>query len=90
MCDLLAIPVLQAAEHLGLRVPADLSVIGFDGIPLAAQVRPALTTIQQPLVEKGVIAAELLLSDRDKTPACVLDTQLIVRESTGAAPQPSS
>lgn len=90
MSDRLALGVLQAAEQLGLRVPEDLSVIGFDDIPLAAQIRPALTTIHQPLVEKGVAAAELLLVDTNPRGSRILETALVVRDSTGPVPHVSS
>jgi DNA-binding LacI/PurR family transcriptional regulator len=86
MSDRLAIGALHAAEQLGIAVPDELSVIGFDDIPLASQIRPTLTTIQQPLVEKGAIAAQLLLETNPPTTSKLLPTQLIVRESTGIAP----
>lgn len=86
MSDRLAIGALRAAEHLGLAVPEELSIVGFDDIPLASQIRPSLTTIQQPLVEKGAVAAELLLGNADGKTSRVLETKLIVRESSGLAP----
>ncbi len=60
--DLMAYGVLAAAEEYGLRVPEDLSLIGFDDIPLSAHTRPALTTVRQPFYEMGRRAIELLLS----------------------------
>jgi LacI family transcriptional regulator len=60
--DLMAFGVLAAVEQSGLRVPEDLSLVGFDDIPLSAHVRPALTTVQQPFYEMGQRAIELLLS----------------------------
>ena len=60
--DLMAYGVLAAAEEYGLRVPEDLSLIGFDDIPLSAHTRPALTTVRQPFYEMGQRAIELLLS----------------------------
>jgi DNA-binding LacI/PurR family transcriptional regulator len=78
MSDRLAIGALRAAEQFDLTVPQDLSVIGFDDIPLAARVRPSLTTIHQPLVEKGVVAAELLLGETKRAHANLLSTRLIV------------
>lgn len=86
MSDRLAIGALRAAEHLGLTVPEDISIVGFDDIPLASQIRPSLTTIQQPLVEKGEIAAELLLGNTGRKTSRILETRLIVRESSGSAP----
>jgi DNA-binding LacI/PurR family transcriptional regulator len=53
MSDRLVLGAFQAAEQLALRVPEDLSVVGFDAIPLAAQLRPSsLTVIHQPLGER--------------------------------------
>lgn len=87
MSDRLAIGAVDAARSLGLRVPEDLSVAGFDDIPRAALVRPALTTIRQPLFDKGATAASLLLSAIDgagPVPATrhLLPTELVVRGST--------
>jgi LacI family transcriptional regulator len=68
MCgnDLIAIGVLRAARQLGIRVPEDLSVIGFDDIPWATIVTPALTTINQPVAEMAAVALELLLGRLDE------------------------
>ena len=60
--DQMAYGVLAAAEEYGLQVPEDLSLIGFDDIPLSAHTRPALTTIRQPFYEMGQRAIALLLS----------------------------
>src|SRR5947207_1041865 len=60
--DQMAYGALQAAEEYGLRVPEDLSLIGFDDIPLSAHTRPALTTVRQPFHSIGQRAIELLLS----------------------------
>lgn len=87
--DAIAIGVLQAAQHLGIRIPEDLSVIGFDDIPLAAWTQPSLTTIRQPIVEKGEIAAQMLLRqiahEPVSAPHVVLQTELIVRQSAAHA-----
>jgi len=85
MSDILALGALRAAEHLGLKVPEDVAIVGFDGILLAAQVRPSLTTIQQPLVEKGAIAAEILLGIPSKKTTHILETKPIVRQSSSTA-----
>ena len=87
MSDRLAIGVIEAARSLNLRVPQDVSVAGFDDIPRAALVRPALTTIRQPLFDKGATAASLLLgavADGGTIPADrrLLPTELVVRAST--------
>lgn len=86
--DVFAYAVVRAAEELGRSVPGDLSVIGFDDNPLAATVRPALTTVRQDVRAKGRIAVERLtdvLAGRPAEPV-VLPTELVVRESTGPAP----
>ncbi|MHA1571865.1 MAG: LacI family DNA-binding transcriptional regulator, partial [Alphaproteobacteria bacterium] len=54
MSDRMAIGAMRAAEALGLKVPGDLSIVGFDDIPAAESARPPLTTVCQPLVEKGL------------------------------------
>jgi LacI family transcriptional regulator len=68
MCgnDLIAIGVLRAARQLGIEVPEDLSVVGFDDIPWAAIVTPALTTINQPVAEMAGVALQLLLDRLEK------------------------
>ncbi len=84
--DELAIGVLRAAHTLGLRVPEDVSVIGFDDVPQAQSTRPALTTVRQPLRAMGAAAAQLVSNlARGITPTephpC-FSTELIVRDST--------
>jgi LacI family transcriptional regulator len=91
--DEMAIGVLQAAQIMGLRVPEDLSVIGFDDAPRSANTNPPLTTVRQPLREMGAAAAQLLSNlARGETPAeshpC-FPTSLVVRSST-APPQKQS
>jgi DNA-binding LacI/PurR family transcriptional regulator len=87
MSDRLAVGALRAAETLGLDVPKDLSIVGFDDIPLASQVRPRLTTVRQPLVEKGAVAARFLLENVGQTISQVLPTELVIRESSGLVPE---
>jgi DNA-binding LacI/PurR family transcriptional regulator len=82
MSDLFALAAIDAASALGLRVPDDLSVVGFDDIPIARQVGPPLTTVRQPLVEKGLIAAELLFGRRRAEAPIILPTELVVRGTT--------
>ncbi|PXA73270.1 LacI family DNA-binding transcriptional regulator [Cryobacterium arcticum] len=60
--DLSAIAIIQVAAELGLEVPGDLSVIGFDDIPEASQMNPALTTIRQPMKKIGATAANMLIT----------------------------
>lgn len=85
MSDMAAIGVMSAAQAAGLRVPQDLSVIGFDDLPMAAWTTPSLTTVRQPIVEKGRVAARLLVQRMkgqrvDSPPP--LNTSLVVRGST--------
>jgi DNA-binding LacI/PurR family transcriptional regulator len=63
--DLMAMGVMQAAHARGLRVPVDLAVIGFDGLPLTAHTSPPLSTIEQPVPEMSAAAVAMLL-DRIK------------------------
>jgi DNA-binding LacI/PurR family transcriptional regulator len=79
--DQLALGALEAAHEAGLRVPEDVSVVGFDDIPAARWARPGLTTVRQPLLEKGEIAGRLLAggaSDRE----VILPVELVRRGST--------
>ena len=94
MSDAMAIGAMRAARQLGLRIPEDLSVIGFDDIDLAALVDPALTTVHQPIRQKGIDAVRLLLAEMELRPGnqpehLRLETRLVVRGSTGPAPATS-
>ena len=86
--DVMAFGVMEAVRDRGLRIPEDISIIGFDNIPQAVQVSPQLTTIQQPLAEMGREAARRLLGliqEPERPYAHVeLPTQLMVRASTRA------
>lgn len=88
--DLLAIGALRAANDLGLHVPADLSVIGYDDIPLARYLAPRLTTSSKDMVRVGREAVKLLLArilDPDRPHQRVeIQARFIIRESTGPAP----
>jgi LacI family transcriptional regulator len=89
--DLMAVGALQAALHAGLGVPADVSIIGFDDVPIASMVVPQLTSIQLPRREIAARAfSSLLLATRDGTVAEseVVHPRLIVRNSTGPARRP--
>jgi DNA-binding LacI/PurR family transcriptional regulator len=84
--DLMAVGALQATLHAGLRVPADLSIVGFDDVPIASMVMPQLTTIRLPRREIADRAfTSLLQATRDGTRAqCELvHPRLVVRNSTG-------
>lgn len=86
MSDAMALGVYQACRELKLAIPADLSVAGFDDIPDASLISPDLTTVCQPSREKGVAAAQQLVSLLEGSTAnhCVLPTQLKIRSSTRA------
>ncbi|MFD8910103.1 LacI family DNA-binding transcriptional regulator [Streptomyces sp. NPDC059575] len=89
--DLQALGLYEAARELSLRVPEDLSVVGFDDLPVARWVGPPLTTVRQPLTEMAEAAARLVL-DLGRTDSASastrveLATSLVVRSSTGAPP----
>ena len=84
--DLQALGALDAARAFGLRVPDDLSIVGYDDIPLARWITPRLTTVHQPLKRMGEEAARLVIRLSDEEPATTprmdLATSLVVREST--------
>jgi DNA-binding LacI/PurR family transcriptional regulator len=84
--DVYAVAALHATKKLGLRVPEDISIIGFDNIEVSSMVDPAITTIEQPGVQIGYQGCELLI-EKIRNPSVlrkqiVLDTELIVRKST--------
>lgn len=85
--DISAIGAMRAFRDAGLRVPEDISVIGFDDIHGAAYLSPRLTTIRQPLSRMGEIAAELLLSrivngGKSGAQQVSVEPELVIREST--------
>lgn len=86
MTDAIAVGVLRAAVELGLHVPRDLSVMGFDDILLASHVIPRLTTIAQPIDQIAATVVDLVLRQIEEPDApaetVVLPTQLVIREST--------
>jgi LacI family transcriptional regulator len=90
--DDLAARILDALRGAGFAAPGDLSVVGFDDVPVASLTTPKLTTVHQPLFEMGRLAARLLVArieGREEAtggPAHVLNPQLVVRESTTAPP----
>jgi DNA-binding LacI/PurR family transcriptional regulator len=81
-----ALGVYQAAHEVGLRIPEDLSVVGFDDIPSSREMIPPLTTVRQPLREMAAAATEVVVAlSRDEPPKqsrLVLATDLILRAST--------
>jgi len=88
--DNLAIGTLQAARARGLRVPQDLSVVGFDDLEYATIATPELTTVRQPLAEMGRTAVSLLVRLLARQPFETLHielaTRLVIRESTAPPP----
>lgn len=92
--DVIAHGVVRAAEQLGLDVPRDVSVVGFDDSPLARRLRPQLSTVHQDVHEKGRLAASaLLVSMADhragiahQASFVVLPTELVLRDSTAPPP----
>jgi len=86
--DFMAIGAMRACFEMGLSVPGEISIVGFDDIPQAAYTCPALTTVRQPKLEMGRRGAELLFNliegnmGEGVSPP-LLDIELIVRESTG-------
>jgi LacI family transcriptional regulator len=96
--DWAAMGVIRAATELGLRVPDDLSVTGFDDVDAAALVKPALTTVHAPVTQLGAVAARLLLEQNDDAPhfnggcATRLHAHLVIRQTTTvpSAPQRST
>ena len=91
--DLMAIGAYRFAHEKGLRIPDQLSIVGFDDIRLAAYAYPPLTTIRQSKHTMGASAAKLLIermAHRELAPRLeVLDTQLVIRQSTAQIVQPA-
>ncbi len=92
--DVSAIGAMRAFLDAGLRVPEDVSVVGFDDILSAAFQNPSLTTVRQPLKRMGETAGEILLerlAGKDSHPDFVtIEPELVVRASTGPAPKPEA
>jgi len=88
--DISAIGSIWAIKEAGLRVPEDISVVGFDDIPGAAYANPGLTTVRQPLVRMGQIAAQTVVDEIEGRGEYVqeiaIEPEFVVRESTGPAP----
>lgn len=89
--DDMAAGVMMVAHQMGLKIPEQLSVAGFDDTPVAHQIWPSLTTVRQPIQDMAKKATELLLKQlrgKDvKLPASMLSSSLIRRDSTGPAPK---
>ena len=96
--DQAAVQLMQALSRLGLRVPDDVSVIGFDDLPLATMVQPALTTLSQDISQKAHLGVEMLLRhirqrglapERTLLGTCLVERQS-VRRLESAEPEPGA
>ena len=93
--DVVAVGALKAVHEAGLRVPDDVALVGFDDVPLATMVRPALTTVRQPIDRMGYAAASLLIDALQAAPRdsrsklrpqrLVFPVELVVRDSCGGS-----
>jgi DNA-binding LacI/PurR family transcriptional regulator len=87
--DVVALGAIGALREAGRKVPADVSVVGFDDIPLAAYFDPPLTTVRLPAYELGQAAGRALLeriAQRALPTRTLLPTELVIRASTAAPP----
>jgi len=87
--DEVALGALKAAKKAGAAVPDDVAIVGFDDLPFSPYIEPALTTVRVPAREIGVVAASSLIDavanpNARRQPSTILDTELVVRESTGS------
>jgi DNA-binding LacI/PurR family transcriptional regulator len=87
--DMVALGTMQVCEDMGLHVPADVAVVGFDDMPVCEFTRPRLTSIRQPMQEMGRVAASMLLTmvtkgTRPPRSSRVIPAKLVVRETCGA------
>lgn len=83
--DFTAIGAMHAAHTLGLNIPGDIAIAGFDNIPLAAFTTPPLTTVEQPIAQQGQEAARFLLErirGRSQDCTAIMECRLVVRQST--------
>jgi DNA-binding LacI/PurR family transcriptional regulator len=87
--DIEAMGVYEAARRHGLRIPDDLSVVGFDDLPMSAWVSPPLTTVAQPLAQMAAMAAQMVLRTEANGAGnrVELATSLVIRASTAAPPE---
>ena len=86
----MAAGVIKVAHEMGLAIPGDVSIAGFDDVPLAGQIWPQLTTIRQPLRRMSRLAGQLLIQQlRGEVPDeinRIVKSELVIRESTGRVP----
>lgn len=88
--DQMAVGALDAVRHAGLKVPEDVALIGFDDIPVAAYLQPALTTVRANIRESGALAVRLLVrriaDPKAEVETVSLQTELVIRQSCGCHP----
>ena len=88
--DLMALGAMSAAQERGLQVGKDISITGFDNIPLAENSHPPLTTVHQPIYQIGSMVCEMLIQrirkEKLEPETVILQPSLIIRRSTGPAP----
>lgn len=88
--DQMAVGAMDAVRHAGLGVPEDVALIGFDDIPVAAYLQPALTTVRANIRQSGALAVRLLvrrIADPDaEVETVLLPTELVIRQSCGCHP----
>jgi DNA-binding LacI/PurR family transcriptional regulator len=86
--DVVAMGVMGAIREAGLSIPGDIAVVGFDDVPMARYVDPPLTTIHLPAIELARTAGEMIIPLTDghqpEKTHVVLDTELVVRKSSGS------
>jgi DNA-binding LacI/PurR family transcriptional regulator len=87
--DMIAVGALMACRELGIAVPEQVSIVGYDDVEIARYVAPPLTTIHQPKLRLGEMAMQMLLDILEGRPvqSQVLPTELVVRASSGPAPR---
>ncbi len=83
--DVIAVSAIRAITAIGLKVPQDVSVVGYDDISLAAQTNPRLTTVRQDIEKGANLLVDLLFRrlEGEKTESVTMATELIIRESCG-------
>ncbi len=86
LTDVTAVGAMHAVSERGLKIPEDISILGYDNIPIASYMIPQLTTIEQPIMNMGETAVELLLKNLSEPVAvkqkAVLETNLVIRQTT--------
>jgi LacI family transcriptional regulator len=86
LTDVTAVGVMHAAAEMGLKIPHDLSVVGYDDLPIAAYTIPPLTTVAQPFIEMAETAVDMLFKQIENpdlpTERAVLPTRLVIRQTT--------